>query len=104
VIHSAAKFEDCFRPAFRLFIKECWANITRYLRDAENNLFRNCSWDSDTSITFAVLQRIKEEYAKNPDPKILKDLSAARKLKQELEKQLWKVMKQWFIFYAQSIP
>nr|CAB3261906.1 uncharacterized protein LOC100177579 [Phallusia mammillata] len=37
------------------------------------------------------VERIKEEYAKNPSPKLLTDLGTAQKLKQDLEKQLWKV-------------
>ncbi|XP_076800069.1 rho guanine nucleotide exchange factor 11-like isoform X7 [Clavelina lepadiformis] len=38
----------------------------------------------------AEVERIKEEYARNPEQKILIQLGTAQKLKQDLEKQLWK--------------
>ena len=38
-----------------------------------------------------MLQKIKVEYSKNPDMKLLKDLVQAQKVKEDLEKQLWKV-------------
>lgn len=38
------------------------------------------------------MKRIKEEYARNPDKKLLENLGNAQKLYQDLEKQLWKVV------------
>ena len=44
------------------------------------------------------VQRIKEEYGRNPAEKLLKELSSAQKLKQDLEKQLWKVNNCFLVF------
>lgn len=38
------------------------------------------------------MKRIKEEYARNPDKKLLENLGKSQKLLQDLEKQLWKVV------------
>jgi len=41
---------------------------------------------------FNLQQRIKEEYAKNPDQQTLNKLGQAQKLLADLKKQLWKVI------------
>ncbi|XP_039249342.2 rho guanine nucleotide exchange factor 12-like isoform X1 [Styela clava] len=49
------------------------------------------------------VERIKEEYAKDPNKKLIEDLGTAQKLLQDLEKQLWKIQAE-SSRQAQDIP